>query len=366
MADDIDLWAMGNDGMLTSLTGAYRLGAATGAGAGDAFPASLLVYKQANGYFTCGDRLGIGVTSPAAMLDVSGSIIAGEGNATTGGAVLGSRYNDGQVATFGNLRGSAITAIGFCVRPSSTTSGGWVSSVSGAWARSGVQLAGSLFSVAFAASQTTAINDPVALTNAFIVNAGGAVTPGVDNSQSLGTSSLRWSVVYAGTGTINTSDIRFKLFRVGPSMAAAEQAAALEIADAFAFYRFTDAIAAKGEDDARWHFGVGAQVAWGIWASHGLVEPLGEDGKPPAGCIPPAFLCFDEWGEESEEREVYSETLVDGDGNPLQIGTESVVTREAGYLFALRMDELHSLLIAALNKERKDQAARIAALEAAA
>ncbi|KAG1584898.1 hypothetical protein G6F46_014921 [Rhizopus delemar] len=34
--------------------------------------------------------------------------------------------------------------------------------------------------------------------------------PGADNSRTLGSASARWSVVYAGTGSINTSDARQK------------------------------------------------------------------------------------------------------------------------------------------------------------
>ena len=48
------------------------------------------------------------------------------------------------------------------------------------------------------------VSEPLRLAEA------GAVSPGADNSSTLGTSSLRWSTVYAATGTINTSDIREK------------------------------------------------------------------------------------------------------------------------------------------------------------
>src|SRR3546814_5253515 len=41
----------------------------------------------------------------------------------------------------------------------------------------------------------------------------GVISPGSDNAQSLGWSSGRWSVVYAATGTINTSDEREKKWR---------------------------------------------------------------------------------------------------------------------------------------------------------
>lgn len=299
-----------------------------------------------------------------ATLDVSGGILAGTGNATTGAAVLGTRYNDGQVATFGNLRGSGSLALGFCVAPSAAASDAWVSSVSNAWGRAGIKVNASQMSIGFAASQTTTIGDTVALTNALIVNAGGAITPGGDNSQALGSGALRFTTAYLGSNPIVSCDLRFKRYRSAAEVAAAEHAALLEIFDAFGFFQFEDAIALKGEDDARWHFGPKAQGVWAIWASHGLTDALDEDGKPVAGCVPPAFLCFDEWDDGAEERPVYSATLVDAGGNPIQIGTEAVATRDPGYLFGLRMDELHSLLLAALNKERKDQASAIAAMEA--
>lgn len=46
--------------------------------------------------------------------------------------------------------------------------------------------------------------------NALSVAASRNTIPATDNTYSLGTGSLRWSVVYASTGTINTSDARLK------------------------------------------------------------------------------------------------------------------------------------------------------------
>ena len=43
------------------------------------------------------------------------------------------------------------------------------------------------------------------------IDNGGAVRPGADNAQSCGTSSFRWSAVYAVNGTIQTSDARQKM-----------------------------------------------------------------------------------------------------------------------------------------------------------
>lgn len=50
----------------------------------------------------------------------------------------------------------------------------------------------------------------VGLTNKLVVRSSGASEPGSDNAYTLGSSSARWSVVYAATGTINTSDARDK------------------------------------------------------------------------------------------------------------------------------------------------------------
>src|SRR3546814_11934236 len=70
-----------------------------------------------------------------------------------------------------------------------------------------------------------------------------------------------------------------------------------------------------------WHFGPKAQEVWSIFAAHGLAAELVEDASgdlvPPPGSVPPAFLCFDEWGEEtapvlawrSDERRVGKECV---------------------------------------------------------
>ena len=279
-------------------------------------------------------RVGIGISSPNATLDVSGSILAGSTNATNGITALGTRYNSEQVATFGNLRSTGALALGFCVQPATTTADGWVSSVSGSWARAGIRVSGTQMTVAFGTQQTTPIGTPVALTNALIVNAGGAVAPGADNAQTLGASSLRWSVVYAATGAINTSDARDKMWR-GP-LSGAELAAARRIAGDLGFYQWQDAIAEKGADGARLHVGARAQAVWAIMADEGLIDPIAEGVRPDSRY---AFLCYDEWAEESDEA-----------------GQSAVA---AGNRFGIRPDQLALFLIAA-------QEVRLAALEMAA
>ncbi|MEI4505702.1 hypothetical protein WBQ88_06850 [Sphingopyxis sp. CCNWLW253] len=155
----------------------------------------------------------------------------------------------------------------------------------------------------------------------------GHFQPVSDNVHSLGGAGNRTTVVYAATGTINTSDAREKTWRGAAN--AAELRAGRRIVAELGFYQWNDAIAAKSAADARYHFGVQAQRVWEIMADESLIDPIDAAGRP--GATPYAFLCWDAWAE--------------GD--------------EAGDRFGIRPDQLALFLIAA-------QEARLAALEAAA
>jgi hypothetical protein len=157
---------------------------------------------------------------------------------------------------------------------------------------------------------------------------GGNLDPVTDNNRALGAAAQRWSVVFAGTGTINTSDAREKTWR--GALTPAELRAARRIAAEIGGYQWNDAIAEKGEDSARVHFGVRAQAVWAIMANEGLVDPI-RRGKP--GRTPHAFLCFDSWTAKGSRR------------------------RETR--FGVRVDQLALFLIAA-------QESRLSALEALA
>lgn len=215
--------------------------------------------------------------------------------------------------------------------------------------------------------------------------AGGALTPVNDNTHPLGGASARCTVIYAATGTINTCDVRFKTFRTDSQLREAEQAAALDLFETFGFFQFNDAIEEKGEDGARWHYGPAAQEAWSVWASHGLADALIENeiGElvPPEGSIPPAFLCFDLIAEETApvmegwrpstiidpvtDQPVMVKCAEGEEATEMRPTGETLVMREAGHIFGVRIDQLHSIMIAALNAERKAHADRLAALEAA-
>lgn len=115
--------------------------------------------------------------------------------------------------------------------------------------------------------------------NAGEVAAGCNIRPIADNTYSLGVSGRRWSVIYAGTGTINTSDARHK--PITESITDPLLDAWAEVS--WVQFKFDDAIALKGEDGARWHFGLIAQRVEEVFSAHGI------DG------FQLGLLCFDEW-----------------------------------------------------------------------
>jgi hypothetical protein len=96
------------------------------------------------------------------------------------------------------------------------------------------------------------------------VNSAGAAS---DNTVPMGAASYRWSVIYAGTGTINTSDLNLK--QDIESITTAELAVAVSLKSLIKKFRFKDAVAAKG-DDARIHVGVIAQEVEQAFVDAGL------------------------------------------------------------------------------------------------
>lgn len=180
--------------------------------------------------------------------------------------------------------------------------------------------------------------------NRWTVQSAGHLAAAADNVYSIGTAALRASVVYAGTSLINTSDEREKTWR--GAMTDIERHAAKAIVAELGFYQWNDAIADKGEDDARYHFGARAQRVWTIMADHGLVDPLGSDGLPAR--TPYAFLCFDQWDD------VFEDVMTERFGPPRHgEGMDYVKTGErlimpAGNRFGLREGQMTLFLLGAL------------------
>ncbi|MBB3010636.1 tail fiber domain-containing protein [Cupriavidus alkaliphilus] len=167
--------------------------------------------------------------------------------------------------------------------------------------------------------------------------------PFTDNTKTNGTASLRWSTVYAGTSTINTSDAREK--QQVRDLSESERAVALRLKPLMRIFKFNDAVAQKG-DAARWHAGILAQDVQAAFEAEGL------DG------FQYAVLCYDEWADEYEP--IYAERhRVDAEGNPeieadgqpameLYDTGEKRLVVAAGNRYGVRYDELLAFIIAAL------------------
>jgi hypothetical protein len=138
-----------------------------------------------------------------------------------------------------------------------------------------------------------------------------------DNTTDLGGASFRFKTVYAGTGTINTSDGREKQQVQDIDPAAIRAIRRVK----FVQFKFNDAVALKS-DGARWHFGVIAQQVKEAFEAEGL------------DAFAYGLLCYDEWQAEPE-------ILNDDD-------TVAQPARPAGNRYGVRYDELFALKLAAI------------------
>jgi hypothetical protein len=146
-----------------------------------------------------------------------------------------------------------------------------------------------------------------------------AFRPITDNITSNGEAAARWTVVYAASGTINTSDIRDK--QQIRDLSKQEKAVAKKLKGMIKAFKFNDAVAEKGED-ARIHFGVMAQEVKSAFAEEGL------------DAFKYALMCYDEW-EAREE-------VLGSDGSVI------LEAREAGSRYGVRYEQLLAFIISAL------------------
>jgi hypothetical protein len=104
---------------------------------------------------------------------------------------------------------------------------------------------------------------------------GAPIVPMIDNTTTLGQSALRWTVVYAANGTINTSDVRLK-------RDIAPLPSCLDIVDAIdpITFRWKDSA-----DDARTHWGFDGQAVRDVMGADfaGVVNPADNDEDGPVG-----------------------------------------------------------------------------------
>jgi hypothetical protein len=122
------------------------------------------------------------------------------------------------------------------------------------------------------------------LTRKMTILSGGHITPGADNTQNFGSGSLRWATIFAGTGTINTSDERYKVLREGGDLSDAEHRAWSAVRAIV--YRDKDSFERKGAA-ARLHIGYSWQsiqaafeaegldpARYGLWCEDALEAPV--------------------------------------------------------------------------------------------
>lgn len=158
---------------------------------------------------------------------------------------------------------------------------------------------------------------------------GGSILPAIAATTALGSATLTFTTAWLSTGAINSSDARLKTPVRG--MSDSEVAASKALAREIGFYRFLDAVAAKGEG-ARWHAGTTVQRAIEIMRSHGL-DPFAY-----------GFICHDAWDDQP--------AVTDDDGTVIRPSVP------AGDRYSFRNDGLLLFIARGLD-------ARLAALEMA-
>lgn len=114
------------------------------------------------------------------------------------------------------------------------------------------------------------------------INCNAKFRPVIDNNFNLGDSSFRWKQLFAGVGTIATSDEREK-YIVGEIEESVFQAWGKVN---FLKYKFNNAIEEKGYENARIHVGLIAQHIKKAFEDEGL------------DAFNFGLLCYDEWGDE--------------------------------------------------------------------
>jgi hypothetical protein len=143
-----------------------------------------------------------------------------------------------------------------------------------------------------------------------------------DNAIDLGDGGSRFRTIYAGTGTINTSDANEK--QDFANITDAERRVAVAVKGLFKSFRFKDAVAEKG-DAARIHFGVVAQEVRSAFEAEGLdAHRYG-------------LFCSDTWYEVDGNRYMDAREVTSADAGAVER------TR-----LGVRYDELLSFVICAI------------------
>lgn len=182
-------------------------------------------------------------------------------------------------------------------------------------------------------------------TSRIAMRAGGVLMSAMDDAASLGQAGNRWSEIFAGNATINTSDAREKDWR--SSLNEDELRVARRLSKLIGIFRWNSAIAAKG-DAARLHVGILAQDVIEAFAAEGL------DARRYS------LLCHDAWEDDwlewSDEYEVIPAVEeLDEENNLFEVHPERRVlvrpagrelVTKAGDRYGIRYEELLAFMAA--------------------
>jgi hypothetical protein len=302
---------------------AFTLGSAIFAGTSG-------VYSQDNTNYFWDDtnkRLGLGINTPAQRLDVRGS------PGTT--IRIGSLTNGGSGDEFGNIEfwwgdpdAAEVKAKIYTKNVGNVGPGG-----------------GGAADLLFATTPAFG-----SLTERMRVLSTGVVQPGADNTQDLGAASFRWATIFAGNGTINTSDRNEKTDIL--EIDDAERKVAVRIKSLFKKFRMKDAVAVKG-DAARIHFGVIAQDVMDAFAAEGLdANRYGvfcKDIWREYNGKPVQVNANNEYVEQYYEVDGQRLTLEDNEEFPENaVFVEKIYSTQEQIRYGVRYEELFAFVISAL------------------
>lgn len=178
----------------------------------------------------------------------------------------------------------------------------------------------------------------------------GSFSPNTDNAYSIGTASNRVSAIFAGSGSINTSDVRFKQNLIEPEEKLLKAWGNVK----YKLFQFKDAVEKKGTN-ARLHTGVIAQEVQKAFEDQGL------DASKYG------LFCYDKWEDEYETVEVVDQPEVINENGeiitPAITHTEQKKVISAGDRYGIRYEEALALecayLRSRLDKLEKEFASRV-------
>lgn len=176
-----------------------------------------------------------------------------------------------------------------------------------------------------------------------------ALTPSQTNTYTLGSASNALAGGFTQAAFTITSDERAKTPLAEISDAMLDACEEVQIGQ----YQLLDRVAEKGEDGARWHFGVIAQRFVDAFQRHGL-DPYRF-----------AFICYDKWdATPAQYRELTQEELESGEYPAMQTSVLVEPAREGGDRYGIRYEEMLCLEAALQRRNYQRLLNRIEVLEA--